>query len=317
MALVLLPAVAGSGVRLRWRFDFRHPAINKLVRLSAWTAGYVVANHIAFLIVTQLAQRSAGGFVAYITMYTFFQLPFGLLAVTVMTTISPELARDFTHRDRDAFRRRVRDGLWLILLLMVPASIMMAIFAEPVARLAGSFGNIEASPDILAAFACGLVGFSAYLYFMRAFYAMHNTKTPFVLNVIQNLMNIVFAYALVGEFGVEGLAWAFSLSYLVAALITHRVLSLWARGLHGSTMLRGLARLALAGACTAIAAWAASDSITGTGIALIGRLAFASIVILVVYGLLLAGLGLIDATRARTLLPGNRATAASPGRRDG
>jgi hypothetical protein len=82
-------------------------------------------------------------------------------------------------------------------------------------------------------------------------------------------------------------------------------------------MLRGLARLALAGVATAIAAWAARDSITGTGIALIGRLAFATAVILVVYVLLLAGLGLVDATRARTLLPGNRPTGASPDRRGG
>ena len=109
-----------AGVHIKPRLDWRHPAIKKLVRLSGWTAGYVVANQIAFLIVTQLAQRSAGGFTAYSTMYTFFQLPYGLLAVTVMTTVSPELARDMTHRDRDAFRRRIRDGLWLIILLMVP-----------------------------------------------------------------------------------------------------------------------------------------------------------------------------------------------------
>jgi putative peptidoglycan lipid II flippase len=317
MAVVLLPALTGAGIRLRWRLDWRHPAIKRLVRLSGWTAGYVIANQIAFLIVAQLAQRSAGGFVAYITMYTFFQLPYGLLAVTVMTTVSPELARDIAHRDRDAFRRRMRDGLWLIMLLMVPSTIVMAIFSESIAKLAGSFGNIDASPDVLAAFACGLVGFSAYLYFMRGFYAMHNTKTPFVLNVIQNVLNIVFAYALVGEYGVKGLAWAFSLAYIVAALVAHRVLSLWSGGLHGTTMVRGLARLALAGAATAFAAWAARDSITGAGAALFGRLAFATAVILVVYTLLLAGLGLLDANRARTVLPGNRPRAASPSRRDG
>jgi putative peptidoglycan lipid II flippase len=317
MALVLLPALTGAGIRIRWRLDWRHPAIKTLVRLSGWTAGYVVANQIAFLIVTQLAQRSAGGFTAYSTMYIFFQLPFGLLAVTVMTTVSPELARDIARRDRDAFRRRVRDGLWLIILLMVPASIVMALFAKPIAQLAGSFGDIESSPDILAAFGCGLVGFSAYLYFMRGFYAMHNTKTPFTLNVIQNLLNIVLAYALVGEYGVEGLAWAFSIAYILAAVVAHRVLSLWSGGLQGSTMTRGLSRLALVAAGTAIAAWAARDSIVGSGAALFGRLAFATAVILVVYVLLLAALGLLDANRVRTLLSGNRVTEASPDRRDG
>ena len=34
--------------KLRWRPDFRHPAVRKLARLSLWTFGYVVANQISF-----------------------------------------------------------------------------------------------------------------------------------------------------------------------------------------------------------------------------------------------------------------------------
>ncbi len=319
MALVLLPALTKAGVHIKPRLDWRHPAIKKLVRLSGWTAGYVVANQIAFLIVTQLAQRSSGGFTAYSTMYIFFQLPYGLLAVTVMTTLSPELARDIAHRDRDAFRRRVRDGLWLIVLLMVPASIVMAIFAGPIAKLAGSFGEIDAAPGVLAAFSCGLVGFSAYLYFMRGFYAMHNTKTPFVINVVENILNIFFAYVLVGRYGVKGLAWSFTLAYLLSALLAYWVLSLWSGGLQGSTLARGLSRLTLVASGTAIAAWAARDNIVGSGAALFGRLGFASAIILGIYVLLLKAFGLLDAARARTLMPGNRprTKGASPGRRDG
>ena len=317
MALVLLPALTGAGVHIKAHLDWRHPAIKKLVRLSGWTAGYVVANQIAFLIVTQLAQRSTGGWVAYSTMYTFFQLPYGLLAVTVMTTVGPELARDMTHRDRDAFRRRIRDGLWLIILLMVPASIVMAVFAAPIAKLAGSFGDIPASPDVLAAFACGLVGFSAYLYFMRGFYAMNNTKTPFVINVIENILNIFFAYVLVDRYGVKGLAWSFSIAYLLSALLAYWVLSQWSGGLQGSTLVRGLARLGLIAFCTAIAAWAARDNIDGTGAALFGKLAFAAAAIVAIYIMLLAGLGLLDARRARTLIPGHRRVrGASPGHHD-
>ena len=317
MALVLLPALTTAGVHIKPRLDWHHPAIAKLVRLSGWTAGYVVANQIAFLIVTQLAQRSTGGFTAYVTMYTFFQLPYGLLAVTVMTTVSPELARDITRRDRDAFRRRVRDGLWLIILLLVPASIVMAIFSKPIARLAGSFGNISDAPGVLAAFACGLIGFAAYLFFMRGFYAMHNTKTPFVINVIENALNIFFAYLLVGQYGVKGLAWSFSLAYLISALLAYWVLAQWSGGLQGATMVRGLSRLGLIAFITAIAAWAARDNINGSGVRLFGKLGFASAAVVAIYAMLLVGLGLLDATRARTLMPGNRrATEASPDHRD-
>jgi putative peptidoglycan lipid II flippase len=316
MAVVLLPALTHAGVRIKPRLDWHHPAIKKLVRLSGWTAGYVAANQIALLIVTLLAQRSAGGYTAYSTPYIFFQLPYGLLAVTVMTTVSPELARDVAHRDRDAFRRRVRDGLWLIILLMVPTSIVMAIFAEPIAQLAGSFGDIDAAPGVLAAFSCGLVAFSVYLYFMRGFYAMHNTKTPFVINVVQNILNVVFAYLLIDRYGVEGLAWSFTIAYALAAVLAYWVLSLWSGGLQGATLVRGLARLSLVALCTAIAAWAARDNIVGSGAELFGRLAFASAIILGIYALLLKALGLLDSARVRTLMPGNRPKGASQGRRD-
>ena len=80
---------------------------------------------------------------------------------------------------------------------------------------------------------------------MRGFYAMHNTKTPFVINVIENILNIFFAYVLVGRYGVKGLAWSFSIAYLLSALLAYWVLSLWSGGLQGSTLVRGLSRLAL------------------------------------------------------------------------
>jgi putative peptidoglycan lipid II flippase len=151
---------------------------------------------------------------------------------------------------------------------------------------------------------------------MRGFYAMHNTKTPFVINVVQNILNIVFAYLLVDRYGVEGLAWSFTIADALAAVLAYWVLSLWSGGLQGATLVRGLARLSLVALCTLIAAWAARDNIIGSGTELFGRLAFASAVILGIYALLLKAFGLLDSARVRTLMPGNRPKEASPGRRD-
>ena len=47
MALALVPSVARSGVRLRFRPDVRHPAVRSLTRMSAWTLGYVAAKQSA------------------------------------------------------------------------------------------------------------------------------------------------------------------------------------------------------------------------------------------------------------------------------
>ena len=50
MALVLLPALRHARVHLRATFDWRHPAVRKMLRLSGWTIGYVVTNQIALAV---------------------------------------------------------------------------------------------------------------------------------------------------------------------------------------------------------------------------------------------------------------------------
>lgn len=303
MALVLLPSICAAGIRLRFRFDFRHPAVQRLVQLSGWTAAYVVSNQIAFTVITLLAQRESGGLVAYTTMYLIFQLPFGLLAVTMMTQISPELAADHVRKDYSSFRRRVGEGIWAIVLAMAPAAVIFGFLARPITRLVGSFANIPFASDVLSGFAAGLVAFSIYMFVMRAFYAMDNTKTPFAINFIENIFNIVLAVALVGRFGVAGLAWAFSLAYLLAAVFAMRVLALFTRGINARELGAPFVRLLGAVAVTAIAAWFARDNVPRHGLGELAGIAVSSIGVLAIYGLLLVGLGVVDRATVRNLNP--------------
>jgi Na+-driven multidrug efflux pump len=73
--------------------------------------------------------------------------------------------------------------------------------------------------------AVGLVPFSVYLYALRGFYALTDTFTPFWINVIENGLNIALALVLFPSLGVQGLAWAWTGAYSVAAVIALVVLS--------------------------------------------------------------------------------------------
>src|SRR5205807_2300844 len=84
-AVVLVPTLRRAGARLRWRWDPRHPAITRVLRLSGWTFGYVVANQVSFWIALVLANGHAGDVSAYTYAYAFFQLPYGVLAVSILT----------------------------------------------------------------------------------------------------------------------------------------------------------------------------------------------------------------------------------------
>jgi putative peptidoglycan lipid II flippase len=225
MAVALLPSLRHVGVRLRFLPQWRHPAVRTVVRMSGWTVGYVVANQLALVVALRLADGEGNGRqAAYLLAYTFFQLPHGLIAVTVMTTHGPALARAAAQRDWAHYRRDFSHGLRTVVVLVAPAAAGLVALAKPTVSVVLERGLFDAaSTDItgrlLAFYGLGLVGFSVYLYALRGFYAVHDARTPFVLNAIENGLNIVLALILVPLMGIDGLALAFSLAYIAAALL--------------------------------------------------------------------------------------------------
>jgi putative peptidoglycan lipid II flippase len=229
MAFVLLPALRRARVHLKAAFDWRHPVVIKMLRLSGWTIGYVVTNQIALLFVLVLAKSGDTGNVsAYLYAYAFFQVPHGLLAVSIMTTMMPELSRSASQLDFSGLAYRFRVGLRYLVLLMLPAAALFIVLAQPMLAVLvrGGFGTHDAAvtADTLQVLAIGLVSFSVYLYALRAFYALQNTFTPFWINGIENAANIVLALALYPSLGVQGLAFAWSGAYTIAAVLTIVVL---------------------------------------------------------------------------------------------
>ena len=224
MTLVLLPALRRAGAAFRWYWAPAHPAVRRLARLSGWTIGYVAANQIAFFVVLVLAYRTRSDVSVYLAAFTFFQLPHGLLAVSVMTALGPEIASRHQADDLDGVREHFSGGLRLLIVVMVPAAVGLAVLARPLIRALldhGDFSNASVihTAATLRAFAFGLVAFSLYLYVVRTFSSMQNTRTPFLLNVIENGVNVVTAFAFYEWRGVEGLAWSWTIAYTVGAVV--------------------------------------------------------------------------------------------------
>ena len=96
---------AMPGIDLRWRFQPRHPAVKAVVRLSGWTVGFAAANQVALMIILNIARTGEAGAVsAYQYAFIFFQLPHGLVAVSLMTVVMPELAEAAVDRAEQRYR---------------------------------------------------------------------------------------------------------------------------------------------------------------------------------------------------------------------
>jgi putative peptidoglycan lipid II flippase len=253
MTVALLPAFRRSGFRFRPNFDIRNPAVREVGRMSSWTLGYVLTNQLVLLVIFVIANRQVGGVSTYTGAYVFFLLPHALIAVSIMTTFVPELASAARAGDRSAYRERFSAGVRLMTLVILPAATGYLVLARPIVRALLQRGALDAASanlaaDDLAMFSLGLLGYSMYLFTLRGFYADRDTRTPFLLGLLQNALNIALAFALEPSLGVPGLALAFGLSYTIAAVV-----AIWAlRRRMGSLdiwrILRSLVRIGLASA---------------------------------------------------------------------
>lgn len=261
-ALILLPAIHQAGLNFRFRFRPLHPAVKRLFALSGWTFGYVLANQVTVVIVKNLAVPGSGGQDAYAKASTFFYFPHGLLAMSIATTFIPEMARAVARRDRDAFVDRTALGVRLVGILTIPAAFGFLALARPIVGALLQHGQFDAAAAdttsrALAGLSLGLIGYSIYLFALRGFYAHQDTRTPFVINLGQNALNIVLAFALVGPFDVLGLGLAFAISYLAAAVVTLLVLRIKVPTFPAFDVLTGLSRVVVAGAAMGAVVWLA------------------------------------------------------------
>ena len=258
-ALVLLPALKSAGIAIKLRFAPHDPAVRELVRRSTWTIGYVVANQISVVVVTALAQRRNGEVSAYFNAYVLFALPHGLLAASIITTFTPDLARAAHRGNTRLVARRISLGLRRARAARGahggPARDAVAAVHRCRAPTWGVHrGSAGVTTRALAAFGVGLLGFSAYLFLLRGFYAFGDTRTPFKINLMENALNIGLAIPFAARWGVMGLALSFSIAYLVAAVVTYALLAL---RLGGIASRRQWMMIAQVGASTLVMAGAA------------------------------------------------------------
>jgi putative peptidoglycan lipid II flippase len=290
MTLPLWPAIRRAGVHLRWRFRPRHPAVVTVVRRAGWTLGYVAANQLGLTVMLSVAAATTEGLPSWYTYaFIFFQLPHGLVAVSIMTTFVPELASAWGEDDRPRYRERFGQGLRLVLTGVVPATVVLSMGATAIVAgllSRGSFGPdaAEGTADVLRTMALGLPGFSAYLFALRGFYAIGDTRTPFLANIVENALQVGLTVLLVpgADDPAVMLGIAYAAAYSVAGLLAIVLLHRRVGGVVDGRGAGALVRLAASGAAAAVAV-AAAQRVVGDEVGALAEAVAVAVVGLVAF----------------------------------
>lgn len=309
MALTLLPAARAAGLRPKFAWRPRHPAVKKLLSLSFWTLGFVAANNVALIVIRNLTEPGSSDATAYVAAFIFFMLPHGLLGVSIATTFQPDMAKAVASGDKPAFMSSASLGIRMTALLTVPAGVGIFVLRQPLIGAALQYRNFSAEDALetsraLAGLALGLGAFSVYLFTLRTFYAHQDTKTAFKVNAVENVINIALGIVLVGSFGVLGLGASFAIAYAISAFWVLQILSYKVPGFPLREVFASLFRITVAAALMGESVWFVVRNVgDNSGAGAFVRLGVGVVVGVIVYGLVLVAMSAPELDALRRRLP--------------
>lgn len=261
-ALVMVPSLLRGGFRFRWRWGGDRRLL-EAGQLMLWAVVYVLISQAGYIVVTRVASANVeGGISLYAFASLLFQLPYGIVGVSILTAIMPRMSRHAAAGQYEQMKDDASLGNRLSIVALVPVAAGMIVLAVPLAVVTSLYGNVSLDDVIvlsgtLSALALGLVPFAVTLMQMRVFYAMKDARTPALINLVMVAVRIPLLIACIqlpGPLIVPGMALGTTVSYLVGAIVGE----IWLRHRYGPMGTRRtlvtLGKMVVASAAGALAA---------------------------------------------------------------
>jgi len=181
----------------------------------------------------------------------------GIISNMILVPLLPRLSRLTTPESREELKLRIRQGLMLTALTMLPLSAIFVALALPIVQIIYQRYAFSVDASLLVAPVLMVYGLGMFFYLgrdvlVRVFYALGDGETPFRISIANIFLNVVLDYFLVDILGTPGLVLATVgvniISMVIFLLILDRRLSglplkRWGvslLGLFGATVAAGL-----------------------------------------------------------------------------
>ena len=217
---------SGMG-RLRLRFNWRTPGVREVIAVmvpATFSSGMLYIN----LLVDMQFASYIDGAAAAISFANFIVLtPVGIISNMILVPMLPVFSRLAAPENWQELKVRIRQGLLLSALTMLPLSAIFIPLALPIIKVVYEHANFNAQDSrmvapVLAAYGVGMFFYLGRDVLVRVFYSLGDGKTPFRVSIINIFINVVLDYFLVRAFATSGIVFA-----TIGVNIVSMVMFLW------------------------------------------------------------------------------------------
>ncbi|MFA5174982.1 MAG: murein biosynthesis integral membrane protein MurJ [Patescibacteria group bacterium] len=251
-------AARKAGFRWRWEFNLKDKETWLVGKLMIPRALGLALNQVSIFVVTILASLLPSGSVSVYNFANNLQaVPIGIIGIPFALAVFPALSSAAAENNKEKFIQNLSSTTRQILFLVIPCSILILLLRAQIVRVVLGSGAFDwnatiATADALALFSLSLFSQSLIPLFARAFYSISNTKTPFIIGMIAELIGIIAALILMKPLGVAGLALAFSCASIINFSILTIALRQTLKGMDEENLLNFIFRVIIAGIVMAI-----------------------------------------------------------------
>lgn len=267
--IVQIPSCKFLGFKYTLKFDFKESGIKELFKMMVPRTLTLGINQINLVVVTIIASTLASGSLAIFNLANNLQsFPIGIFGVSFAIAAFPTLSALALKEDKKEFVHSFSNTTREILFFLIPASALLLVLRAQIVRVilgSGAFTweDTQLTMEALAMFSFGLFAQAMIPLLIRGFYAFANAATPFALGLISAIINIFLSiylthpFALFNyniDFGVSGLALAFSISSILNFILLWLALRTKTDGLDEKNIILSVLKVSLATLAMAVTA---------------------------------------------------------------
>ena len=213
------------GYKYKKIIDFRDPYIKYMFTIMIPIIISSAANKIAILIDKSMASAYLGIDSVAKIFYTENMLDFivEVFTINIATITLPQIAKLANTGNIDQMKEKVSSSLILTMAVIIPATLGMMALSTPIIRLI--YERNAFSPADTSIVASLLVSYGPYIIFIsvlkiisNAFYAIGDSRSPLLIILFQQVVNVILNIVLVKKYSIDGIALATSISTIIGSI---------------------------------------------------------------------------------------------------
>jgi putative peptidoglycan lipid II flippase len=221
--LIQIPVVMQVGYHHLFLINLRHKGVREIIRLMIPRTISVSVTQIDFTIDTILASLVGAGSITVLTLARQLQIvPLMLFGIPIAQAALPTFSDYVSDGLMDRFKTTLITSLHQILFLIFPASALLFVLKVPIVRLIYGADHFDWPATVLtartlAAFSFSLFAQAMVVLLMRAFFALHDSKTPVVVSIVTVILNSLLSILFI--LGLKLPIWGLGISTSISSIL--------------------------------------------------------------------------------------------------